>query len=324
MPSGDDTISCQTSDRTVNSFQRWNNLVHREFYGGDLSAWEDGTLVRIATGFSSPIKIIRISSNSSASFKRGRKHIQKDKSGVIVISFILRGECKIIRGNKTITIVNGHFIVKDPNTPFISKMSPINGEFDAIYVVVPRQVYIDNLSTYVDLDQAVRFDLSGAENLFRLLELFCDWKEPLGARTAEAMAGAFLAALADHLESVGDVPSSKRSPGSTKLTEIKREIARNLADPDLTPEKLAARCNISIRYLYHLLKQESTTYARFLWSRRLEQARAWLRSYDMRHYSIQEIASFAGFKNPAHFSRVFKATFGTSPSSYRDGGVAGI
>jgi AraC-like DNA-binding protein len=34
-------------------------------------------------------------------------------------------------------------------------------------------------------------------------------------------------------------------------------------------------------------------------------------------HSITEIALSTGFNNPAHFSRVFKARFGMSPSEYR-------
>jgi AraC family transcriptional regulator, positive regulator of tynA and feaB len=55
-----------------------------------------------------------------------------------------------------------------------------------------------------------------------------------------------------------------------------------------------------------------------LWGERLPKSREWLVSRSLLHYPIHRIANMAGFKSAAHFSRLFKSTYGTSPKDYRE------
>ena len=96
-----------------------------------------------------------------------------------------------------------------------------------------------------------------------------------------------------------------------------RFIEVHLSDPQLSTAMVARGCGISPRYLYYLLKADNTTFSKLVWSQRLEKAREWLASKELLEHPIREIAFMAGFKDAAHFSRIFKAAFGTSPKDYR-------
>jgi len=98
---------------------------------------------------------------------------------------------------------------------------------------------------------------------------------------------------------------------------IKQHVAQHLADPDLTVDQLTRALNCSRRQLYNAFAEEPDGVASYILQRRLEACR---RAFDDRasvHRSITEIALGNGFENMAHFSRVFRAHLGMTPSEYR-------
>ncbi|MCI4043581.1 helix-turn-helix domain-containing protein [Streptomyces sp. TRM75563] len=108
---------------------------------------------------------------------------------------------------------------------------------------------------------------------------------------------------------------------SNLVLTIRTFIGRNLHDPRLTPAAVAAAHHISTRHLHRLFQQEGTTVAALIRSRRLERARRDLADPALVHTPLHTIAARCGFGAPAHFSRVFRAAHGMSPSDYRDAGL---
>ena len=66
-----------------------------------------------------------------------------------------------------------------------------------------------------------------------------------------------------------------------------------------------------------MLKANDTSFSDLLWNLRLFKARDWLLSDAFRQYPIHKIACMSGFKSAAHFSRMFKFSYGVSPKEYR-------
>ena len=98
--------------------------------------------------------------------------------------------------------------------------------------------------------------------------------------------------------------------GDIDLWEINEAFAT-------VPMKTAKDLGISYGYLLHVLKSHGASFSKILWSSRLDQARSWLSAEGMGHLSIQQVAYMAGFKSPAHFSRLFKSATGLSPGDFR-------
>jgi AraC-like DNA-binding protein len=104
---------------------------------------------------------------------------------------------------------------------------------------------------------------------------------------------------------------------TTVLTQVRAFIRQHLAEPDLTPEKIAAAHNISVRYLYKVCAAADFSLHQWVTSQRLQGARDELAGPASRHRSIAMIAQRWGFSNPTHFSRRFRVTYGISPRDWR-------
>jgi AraC-like DNA-binding protein len=98
---------------------------------------------------------------------------------------------------------------------------------------------------------------------------------------------------------------------------IKDLIRLRLFDPDLTVEGGAAGVNLSLRYVHALFESEPTTLSAWIWHERLEAGRRALLADASDRRPVTDIALSVGFKDPAHFSRLFKATYGASPRDFR-------
>ncbi|MFF3489653.1 helix-turn-helix domain-containing protein [Streptomyces sp. NPDC002701] len=84
-------------------------------------------------------------------------------------------------------------------------------------------------------------------------------------------------------------------------------IEARLSDRDLTPAKVAAAHHMSVRRLHKLFEGQPLTVAALIRRQRLERCRVDLAGTDR---TVAAVAAGWGFTDPAHFSRLFKATYG--------------
>ena len=101
------------------------------------------------------------------------------------------------------------------------------------------------------------------------------------------------------------------------LARIKDYLLKHLAEPDLSPEMIAAAHHISVRYLHKLFEFEEITVGRWIQRRRLEMCRRDLARQATLGSSVAAIAQRWGFVSPAHFSRTFRATYGVTPREWQ-------
>lgn len=104
---------------------------------------------------------------------------------------------------------------------------------------------------------------------------------------------------------------------SELLRDALEFIEDHLAELDLTPDRIAAAQNISTRTLHRLFEGEDLTLGAWIRARRLEHCRAELADPAHAATSVSAIGARWGLWDAAHFSRLFKATFGASPRVYR-------
>ncbi|MFD0821826.1 helix-turn-helix domain-containing protein, partial [Micromonospora zhanjiangensis] len=106
-------------------------------------------------------------------------------------------------------------------------------------------------------------------------------------------------------------------PGETRQTALRARvhafIDENLGDPALGPSTVAAAHHISLRTLHRLFAAEETTVAGEIRLRRLRRCRRDLDNPRLRHQPVHAIAARWGFRDKAHFSRLFTATYGMGP-----------
>ncbi|MFF7366727.1 helix-turn-helix domain-containing protein [Streptomyces tricolor] len=106
--------------------------------------------------------------------------------------------------------------------------------------------------------------------------------------------------------------------GRETLRRIRHFVNEHLGDRDLSPERIAARHHVSVRYLHKVFAAEGTTLARWIKQRRLEECRRELgrRGPADPVPSVAAVARRWGFVNAAHFSRSFRAAYGMSPGEW--------
>ncbi len=137
---------------------------------------------------------------------------------------------------------------------------------------------------------------------------------PVVARSFSALLGAIVRPTLERLEEAATPIAASR------LEIAKQFIDANLRSPDLSPEALCRKLNVSRRKLYYLFERSGGV-AKFIRERRLMACHSALGSRsDLR--LISTIAYDHGFSDPALFSRLFKSHYGYNPRDVRELGLS--
>ncbi|MDA2805143.1 AraC-like ligand-binding domain-containing protein [Nocardiopsis suaedae] len=106
-------------------------------------------------------------------------------------------------------------------------------------------------------------------------------------------------------------------PARSLAREVREYILRHLGEHDLTPSSIARAHYISTRHLHTIFSSEGQTVSMWIRSRRLEHIRRDLADPLFADRPVSWVAGRWGLHDAAHFSRLFKAEFGESPTAYR-------
>ena len=111
-------------------------------------------------------------------------------------------------------------------------------------------------------------------------------------------------------------PIEVQSPDEKLIARIMAIINKEMANPNLSVEMIAAEAGISRVHLYRKIKEFTNQSPRnFIRNVRLKQAALLLAQ---KHHNITEVAEAVGFANTTHFSTAFKELFGVSPTTYME------
>ena len=113
-------------------------------------------------------------------------------------------------------------------------------------------------------------------------------------------------------------PIREREHRSNKEQHVQSVISFLEAhyEQDVTLDDIANALHLTKPYLSNLFKEVTgTTVFKYLYNRRINQAKMLFRLEPER--TVSDVCSVVGFQHLAHFSRLFKATVGTSPEVYR-------
>jgi AraC-like DNA-binding protein len=94
-------------------------------------------------------------------------------------------------------------------------------------------------------------------------------------------------------------------------------IERHLHDPRLASGRVAAVLGVSVRHLGRIFEPAGVTPARYITERRLQRAHQQLTGGSAAGTTIADIAYRWGFSSQAHFTRLFRARFGRTPTDAR-------
>ena len=259
------------------------------------------------------VKLCRLSA-SGHRVTRTPDLIRQDDRGFLKVVFQLEGTTWFEQGGRKTLLAPGEWSLYDTMKSYTVSNT---GDIEQLVLLVPREKI---LAAHLDPEALLVQRYTARSGVGRLagelLRQAFDEIEACSAESAEAIGDAVAQLLRQSLmERVG-------RPTSLTLREalrdrIKTYINRNLRDPELSIDRIAAALRCSKRNLHKAFSNDGATLSDTIWRQRLEHCRRDLAAPACAWKSITEIAYSWGFSSPTHFSKAFREAFGTSPKGYR-------
>lgn len=248
--------------------------------------------------------------------RRTPELISREDSRFYKLSLQLSGHAVLEQDGRRAVLGPGDLAIYDTHRPY-SLHFP---ETSRTMVMVIPQEPVDLTPEQISRVTATCF--SREHGFGRLINPFfvelCNSIEQLpdayGSRLVHSALDLMVTMLAHELDSHHGGPSS---PTRGLEREVREYILDHLADDSLTPASIAAAHFVSVRYLYTIFAEESQTISAWIRARRLEHIRRDLLDPVYAQRPVSWVAGRWGLHDAAHFSRVFRAEYGESPSAYR-------
>jgi len=257
-------------------------------------------------------------SSSALEVYRRRDHIGRVGEQVYMVKVQAQGRGLIRHRGREVCLQTGDFTICSSAEPY---QLSFPGSYCHVVLAVPAQVMTDCVR---DPDRFLgqRMDgRVGANGLFSqfVISLVArlDSLDGVLARRLEVNVLDLLATTLSHAPEGRRRDIANVGVRSEYLQRVKAFIQRHLDDECLGPEWIAARHDISTRYLHMLFQSEGVSVSRYIQQLRLEACRTALADSTYRRYSVAEIAYRFGFKDASHFSRVFKQHYRATPAKFR-------
>lgn len=239
-----------------------------------------------------------------------RRRLDED---AYLISIQTRGRGIYTQDGRVASISSGGISVLDSRSPFHITFP---GDFSTLTIKVPRSSLRVRSASPKSL---AGLSLPAGTGLTQLVRDYVQRLLTVGAEadmaTREALASNLceLMGLAVNVRSRGDISSS---PASVLLDAILLHIKGNLADPDLSPPKVADHFGISVRYLHKLFERTDSTFNRHVLELRLQHCYAALTDGKRGSKTVAGVAYASGFNDLSYFGRSFRRRFGAAPSEF--------
>jgi AraC-like DNA-binding protein len=235
--------------------------------------------------------------------------------GSLKFVFQEQGQCLFEQQRKTLVLEPGEWCVYDKDLPHHIENT---GYSVQLALVAPLRM---NHGAAHGLMQRFSMREGAGKLLYDMIRSSIAELDRLSA-TGRHMIGQNLISLARLAIAECTERNGARSTQDALRAQVLGFVDRHLDDPFLDIERIAGALGYSRRYLHRAFAGQDQTLARLIWQRRLESCRADLRGAAMADQTITEIAHRWGFSDSHHFSRMFKAQYGMSPSRYRVGDTA--
>lgn len=259
------------------------------------------------------VSVFRIRHTASV-VARTPKLVRRSPSDLIKVSLQLDGEELIEQDGRVALLHAGDLAIYDTSRPYTLRFDGTSSllvfTFPIGYLDLPRDELAEVTATAFPLESP----LGRVVNSFfvDLAKSLAELPGEHGQRLARTGLDLLMTLVSTQLHN-----GVRRDPKRQLLHELLGTIDRMLADPSLSPATIADAHFISTRHLHAVFAEHSITVAGWIRERRLEHIRRDLADAQLLELPIATIAARWGLVNPAHFSRLFRTTFGQSPTEYR-------
>ncbi|WP_043846801.1 helix-turn-helix domain-containing protein [Crystallibacter crystallopoietes] len=298
------------------NFTQWHHLVSQSFVPLEVrTSTPDRFNGRLRSRILDELSLVEVSATGHQVLRTPSLIASSDRL-YFKLNLQLSGTGILVQDQREAMLRPGDLAVYDTHRPYTLAMED---DFRTLVLMFPHDV-LDLPADEVAQLTAVR--LAGDEGLGRVISPFmvqlAENLDYLTGTSGHRLARNAIDLVATMFEGELDARRRTDTGGHPELLgRIRRYIEANLGNPDLSPAEIAAAHYVSTRHLHNIFAASGTTVASWIRTRRLEHCRRDLRDPVLADRPVGSIASRWGFVDAAHFSRIFRSTFGEPPSSYR-------
>ncbi|HEY1322858.1 MAG TPA: helix-turn-helix domain-containing protein [Streptosporangiaceae bacterium] len=312
-------VLIRTSDiPPAQRYEMWRSIVCDTLGPLDFRADPDVPLWgEIEAGQLGPVNVGRVLTSTPHSVHRTPGLIRRGGSELYRVVLAMSGSPRLAQGDRAAQLRPGEFAIYDFSRPYElvydSAVQLAVFGFPRDLLALPAGAAGDLTAVPIAADHGAG---ALAAPLLRRVALDLETYQPTSAaRLCTVMMDLVAMAVAERGGQPDGLPSESQE--RTLLLRIHAFIEQHLGDTGLEPAIIAAAHHVSLRNLYRLFEAEDTTVAGWIRRRRLERCRRDLADPALRAVPVSAVAARWGLPDSAHFSRLFRRTYGVPPAEYR-------
>jgi AraC-like DNA-binding protein len=253
--------------------------------------------------------------NDGVLYRRTPSHMREERESALLITAPSQSEIEFRQFSREAKCGPGSFVIERSDAPY--EFTQKRGDVMTVVKIPYEQLAarIGNLHHFVALTVDARqgvasYFLSSLQHATRHLPL-------IGDIAREAVGSHLLELLCIAMKQDERFLDSKSS--AAQLAHLRRAedyIRSNLKDPDLSPQRVAEACGLSLRYLQRLFAEAEQTVSGYVRACRLACCHEELKKAGPRE-PIASIAYRWGFSDQAQFGRHYRDHYGCTPRETR-------
>jgi len=263
------------------------------------------------------VRLTDCTTSGRVSGTRRAAHIAQDSEAYLNVVMIEKGSAVLrSEGDRELALTEGMFTLRDTTRPMSFATHGGSEGFHQRSLLVPAAQLLRRIPRVRDLAGGPIDGRRGLGGLFTdHFRLLLSHLNELPASSRQSVLETTLDLLALCLSQQPTLPAPRLR--KLVLDQLQRHIEAHLTDPSLGVTALARRFQMTERNIHKVFEETGETVCAHIRARRLAMCRRDIEGTTLANRPISEIAHHWGFEDPSHFSKVFRAAYGMTPSELR-------